>query len=195
MRKIIDFALAGANAAAASPLFRAMLPCTLVCTLIGGPPALADSKSSAEFTLTTCRAAMDNLAKLDAIARKNNWTAKNVENTTALNKFATFRSIWEVMQGEGRFRVVIWINHHEEKRPPDTTVCSVDFLGRNVKWEEFFNLISASVELMFMFESRFPHKRDEMYEVKSDGITKLVLRITSESDGTVTNAILKQEQR
>jgi hypothetical protein len=99
------------------------------------------------------------------------------------------------MQGEDRFRVVIWINHYEEKLPPDTTVCSVDFPGRNVKREEFFKLISASVELMFMFESRLPQQRDETYEVKSDGITKLVLGITSESDGTVTNASLKQEQR
>ena len=33
-----------------------------------------NSKSAAEFTLTTCLAAMDDLAKVEVMARENNWT-------------------------------------------------------------------------------------------------------------------------
>jgi hypothetical protein len=192
MRKIIDLALAGANAAAARPLFRAMLLCTLVCSLIGGSPAIADSKSSAEFTLRTCLAAMDDLAKVEAIARKNNWTAKTPPNSAALRN-VTSRSMWEVMEGEDNFTVTIWTSHiGENLNLPPQNVCWVMFPGNILNREEFFNLISASVELMFISDTRFPQARSELYEVKSDRITKLGLSIMSRSDGTLMSASLQQ---
>jgi hypothetical protein len=77
-------------------------------------------------------------------------------------------------------------------------VCSVKFPGKDVNREEFFNLISASVELMLMSDTKWALTRSEMqlYEVKSDRIakarTKLVLSIMSQSDGTLTSAILQE---
>jgi hypothetical protein len=41
-------------------------------------PALAHSKSAEEFTLTTCLVAMDDLAKVEGMARENNWTNKTL---------------------------------------------------------------------------------------------------------------------
>jgi hypothetical protein len=168
MRKIIDLALAAAATVAASA------------------PAFADSKSSAEFMLTTCLAAMDELAKVEVIAQENNWTTKTPANGAAMSKFVKSVSIWEVMQGEDKFTVAILVTQMGENIPP-RTVCSVLFPSKNVKREEFFNWISASVELTF----RFSRHGGELYELKSDRTNKLMLAIQSQSDGTVTGAVLE----
>ena len=55
MSKFIDLDLATAFALAAST------------------PALADSKSAAEFALKTCLPAMEDVAKVEVMARENNW--------------------------------------------------------------------------------------------------------------------------
>ena len=39
---------------------------------VASRPALADSKSAAEFTLATCLPAMDDLSKVEIMARENN---------------------------------------------------------------------------------------------------------------------------
>ena len=190
MPKVIDSALAGANAAA-GPMFRTMLPCVLICAQIGAAPALADSKSSAEFMLTTCLAAMDDLAKVEAIAGKNNWTVRTSPISAAMSKFVTSKSMWEVTEAEDQFYVMTWMSHIGENLPP-RKVCSVMFRGNNVNREEFFNFVSASVELTFMSDTRFPQTRSETYGVKSDRTTKLMLGITSRSDGILTMAILQE---
>jgi S1-C subfamily serine protease len=46
-----------------------------------------------------------------------------------------------------------------------------------------------------MSDTRFPQRRMESYEVKSDRITKLMLSIMSQSDGTLTGAILQEMLR
>jgi hypothetical protein len=43
--------------------------------LATGVPALADSQSAAEFVLKTCLPAMDDLSKVEVMARENKWTA------------------------------------------------------------------------------------------------------------------------
>ena len=195
MPKIIDLALAGANAAA-SLLLRSVLPYTLVCAQIGVAPALADSKSSAEFTLTTCLAAVDDLAKVEAIARGSNWTAKTSTINPAVSKFMSSLSAWDVIEGENRFTVLTWMSHIGENFPP-MTVCSVTFRN-NVNREEFFNSISASVELVLTVDTRFSQtgRQTQMYDIKSVRIakdrTKLVLSIMSQSDGSLTSAIVQE---
>jgi hypothetical protein len=192
MRKIFDLALARTNAAAASPLFRTMLPCSLVCSLIGGATAFADSKSSAEFTLATCLAAMDDLAKVEVLAKESNWTDRTPANSVAGNKFMKSLSMWEVVQGDDKFNLQIWVN--QIGNLPPINVCAVLFADRNVKREEFLNFISASVELTFNPDASHPQR--ELYEIKIQGrsANRLGLNITisSRSDGTLMSVILSE---
>jgi tetratricopeptide (TPR) repeat protein len=153
-------------------------------------PALADSKSSAEFTLTTCLAAMDDLAKVEVMARENNWTNKTPPISAAISKIANSLSTWEVTQGDDKFTVTIWVDVSGTPRK----VCAAHFPGK-VKREDFLNLISASVELTFMSDTRFPQRRSETYEIKrnrSDRTNKLMLSIMSQSDGTLMNAMVSE---
>jgi hypothetical protein len=147
-----------------------------------------NSKSAAEFTLTTCLAAMDDLAKVEVMARENNWTVKTLPIAATLSKFINSRSRWEVMQGENKFIVTIWVRVSDSP----LKVCEVSFPGKNVKREDFFNSISASVELTFMADTRFPQSRSEAYEIKSDRTNKLMLNIQSQNDGTLRNAIVSE---
>jgi len=153
-------------------------------------PALADSKSSAEFTLTTCLAAMDDLAKVEVMARENNWTNKTPPISAAMSKIANSISTWEVTQGDDKFTVTIWV----DVSGPPRKVCAVHFPGK-VQREDFLNLISASVELTFMSDTRFPQRRSEAYEINSDRTNKLVLNIMSQSEGTLMNAMVSEMWR
>jgi hypothetical protein len=155
------------------------------------PDPEPNSNSAAEFTLTTCLAAMDDLAKVELMARENNWTNKTPPISAALSKFINSQSIWEVMQGESKFIVMIWVN----VSGPPLKVCAASFPGKNVKRDDFFNSISASLELTFMADTRFPQRRSEAYEIKSDRTNKLVLNIMSQSDGTLINAIVQEMRR
>jgi hypothetical protein len=155
--------------------------------LTASVPALADSKSAAEFTLTTCLAAMDDPAKVEVMARENNWTNKTLPIPAALSKFINSKSTWEVMQGDNKFTVTIFVN-----APDSLKVCDVAFPVKNVKREEFFNSISASVALTFMADARFPQRRFEVYEIKSDRTNKLRLNIQSQDDDTVDSAIVAE---
>ena len=176
MRKSLALALAAASALAASA------------------PALADSKSAAAFVLETCLAAMDDLAKVVLVARENNWIAKSSANAAATSKFIKSRSMWEVAKGEDRFTVMIWTMLLGESVTP-LNVCTVMFPGKNVNREEFFNLISASAELTFMSDTRYPQMRGEMYEIKSDRPNKLVLNMMSQTDGTLIRSMIQEMPR
>jgi hypothetical protein len=200
MRKIADLALAGTNVTKAITLFMAMLPCTLVCSMIGGATALADSKSSAEFTLATCLPAMDDLARVEVLAKENNWTDKTPAN--AGGKFIKSLSMWEVMQGEDKFTLQIWVNQLENFSP--LNVCGILFAGMNVKREEFFDFISASVELELKSDTQI-QTRNELYEIKRHGVARerftvgkvsmsvgLYINFLSRSDGTLMGAVLSE---
>jgi tetratricopeptide (TPR) repeat protein len=73
--------------------------------------------------------------------------------------------------------------------------CLVTFPGKNVKRDDFFNLISASVDLTFLSDTRLPQQRGEWYEIKSDRTNKLVLNIMSQSDGTLIAAGVSEMPR
>jgi hypothetical protein len=166
MRKLIDLALAAAFAS--NP----------------AAPALADSKSAAEFALTTCLAATDDPAKVEAIAREHNWTAQSGPKTGIIAD-----SAWELVQGEDRFLVVI----ATITLTPPLNFCSVAFLSKNVNRDEFFNVISASAELTFIRDRTTPRSLAQTYEIKSDRRNQLMLTILSTSDGIVMGLDIMQE--
>jgi hypothetical protein len=151
-----------------------------------------NSKSAADFTLTTCLAAMDDLAKVEVMARDNKWTEGTPPPLPAvMSKFVKSLSGWGVMQGENNFFVMIWVSVSGQPLLPPLKVCSVSF-DKNVKREDFFNSISASVVLTLMTDARLPQKRFEVYEIKSDRPNKLKLGIQSQNEGTVISAMVAE---
>ena len=121
--------------------------------------ALADSKSAAEFALNTCLAAMDDPAKVEAIAREHDWTTVPLE-TLREKARGTMSSLsaWEVMQGEDRFLVSVGTM----MLTSPLNYCSVAFPGKNVASEkkvnrdEFFDVISASAKVTLIRENKSP---------------------------------------
>jgi hypothetical protein len=163
------------------------------------------SKSVAQFTLTTCLAAMDDLAKVEVMARENNWTNKTPPIADALSKYTNSRSMWEVMQGENKLTVMIWVQvltvldkagnvvRLGDPLVPPIKVCAVSFPGKNVKRDDFFNSISASVEVTPVTLQQPPPALQEKlygYEIKSDRTNKLMLIMFmwSQIDGTLNQA-------
>jgi hypothetical protein len=171
MRKTVSMALATALGLAASV------------------PALADSKSAAEFVLKTCLPAMDDLSKVEVMARENNWTPKSLPSFGAPNRFQKSHSMWDVAQGEDRFSVNVWISHLGQK---DYNICFVTFLNNNVSREEFLSFTSASVQLTLIADTSFAliHMRSETYEIESAKM--LLLDILSQPDGNVSMASIQE---
>jgi hypothetical protein len=155
-----------------------------------GAPALADSKSAAQFMLATCLAAMDNVGKVEVMARENNWTPKPLSQSPEANKFRKSRSLWDVAQGEDKFIVNIWINHLADQ---DLNVCFVHFLNANVNRDEFLSFIAASVQLTLFSDTRFAQiqMHSESYEIKSNHPKVLELGIQSRSDGNMMVASMR----
>jgi hypothetical protein len=164
-----------------------------------------NSKSAAEFTLTSCLAAMDDLAKVEVMARENNWTNKTPPISANMSKFTNSLSAWEVMQDENKLTVMIWVQvptmldkagnvvRLGDPPVPPIKICAVSFPGKNVKRDDFFNSISASVELTPVTLQEPPPAMQEKlygYEIKSDRTNKLMLIMFMESqiDGTLNQA-------
>jgi hypothetical protein len=77
MRKITIFAVSGALA------------------LTANTSTLADSKSAAQFLLTTCLPAMDDVSNVEAMAQEGHWTPKPGSPPT---QFRTSNSRWELIK-------------------------------------------------------------------------------------------------
>jgi hypothetical protein len=83
MRKVIGLALAAAFALAASASARS------------DAVAVIDPKSAAEFVLNTCLPAMDDLQKVEVMARENNWFP--LPYVPSNSNHVTSRSRWRVL--------------------------------------------------------------------------------------------------
>jgi hypothetical protein len=145
--------------------------------------ALADSKSAADFLIETCLPAMDNVSKVEAMAREGNWTPKPDLNPPS--QFRTSNSRWEVTKGEEKFSVFVWINHLAQQ---DYNICFVNFLSKNVNREEFLRFVTASLELTLISDTRMVEiqKLNELYRIKSDRSNPIQLGIVSKiADGSV----------
>jgi hypothetical protein len=153
----------------------AFLPAALLCSLIGGAPAFANSTTSAEFTVATCRDAMDDLAKVDAMAQERNWTTAPGDFSSAQNNVFKLRSAWTITQGEDRFVVATGLSQIGGNIGTGN-LCMVMFPGVKVHRDEFFDTMSAAMELKPMANMTLPQGRMEMFEIKSAGPAKLLWR-------------------
>jgi hypothetical protein len=160
--------------------------------LVASTSAFADSKSAAEFLLKTCLPAMDDLSNVEVMARDGNWIPRTPLNGAALSRFMKSNSMWDVAQDEDKFNVNVWISHLGEL---DFNVCFVSFFSKDANRDEFFNILSASLELIFTSDTRFPQMRGETYEIKNDRPKRLVLFIQSQLDGSVTMSSIAEQRR
>jgi hypothetical protein len=161
----------------------------LILSIVCGSPARADSKSAAEFMLKICSEAMDDFAKVTAVARDDLW----VEATVPAIKYQKSRSAWTVTQGDQKFFVSIWVSLiGEELKLPPLKACAMNFPGDDVNRDDFFNFASSSLDLEFAMETKFPQFRTEAYELKSYRPKKIVLSIMWRNNGTVMMAMMQE---
>jgi hypothetical protein len=163
------------------------LSAALLCPLIDAAPALADSTTAAVFTLATCRGAMDDLGKVDAMAQDRNWAVASDDFAAAQNNLVKIRSAWKVTQGEDQFVVATGVSQVAGNIGAGN-LCMVMFPGMKVRRDEFFNALSSAMELKPTGNMTFPQGRLEIFEIKSDGPTKLIAQLMSQNDGNVVMA-------
>jgi hypothetical protein len=136
---------------------------------------------------------MDDFAKVEAAAHANDWIEVTTPLSAPMAKYMKSRSMWTVTQGDEKFQVSIWVSLiGEDSKLPSRKVCAVTFQSKNVKRDEFFSLVSASMDLKLAFETKFPQMRSESYEVKSGRPDKIHFSLTSMNDGTVTMALMQE---
>jgi hypothetical protein len=165
-------------------LLSAFLLTALLCSLIGGAPASANSTTSAEFTVATCRDAMDDLAKVDAMAQERNWTNAPGDFSGAQNNVFKLRSAWTVTQGEDKFVVATGLSQIGGNIGTGN-LCMVMFPGVKVHRDEFFKTMSAAMELKPTANMTLPQGRMEMFEIKSAGPATLIVQMMSLNDGNI----------
>jgi hypothetical protein len=170
-----------------SLLFGAVLPAALLLPLLAGSPALADAMTSAEFALATCRNAVGDLTKVDAMAQEGNWTAAPEAAAGGQAKGFKLRSAWNVTKGDDRFFVMTGTGE-VPGTAGDSTVCMVMFPGMQLQRNPFFGVMSAALELKPQADVTFPQGHMEMFEIKSDGPAKQILQLMSLNDGNVMMA-------
>jgi len=163
-----------------------------VVALSASVPALADSKEAAEFVLKTCLPAMDDLSKVEAMARQGNWFALPPNPAIDRNSIAP-GSGWRA----NKFVVRTWTWIKDGAHDP---TCFVALLGDpTIDRDEFFNAISAAVELKRIPDETDPRSggaqqrlRIETYDIKGDGPSRVQFKMSVLSDGTVSSAMISR---
>jgi hypothetical protein len=158
---------------------------TLLLSLAGTAPALANATTSAEFTVATCRDAVDDLAKVDAIAREKNWTAAPEAAARAQNNSANVKSAWMVEEGDDNFAVATATN---DSGGLAQNICMVMFPGVRIPRDPFFHVMSAAMELKLQAQMTFPQGHVEIFEIKSRGVEKKILQLVVLNDGNIAMA-------
>jgi hypothetical protein len=153
-----------------------------------GAPAFANPTTAAEFTVATCRGAMDDLAKVEAMAEEQHWTTTSEGFAGAQNDRVTLRSAWTVTQGDDKFIVA---TGNSQIGAGTGNVCMVMFPGVKLQRNEFYNVISAAMELKAIGTMTMQQGRMEIFEIKNDGRANLIFQLTSLNDGNVVMAGLE----
>jgi hypothetical protein len=158
-----------------------------------GGSAHADSNAAAEFTLKTCSDAMENFAKVEAAARRGSWVASSQPISEAMSKYMQSRSMWTVPQGDEIYFVSVWESlRGVGQKPSPYKVCTITFRNKTVMRDEFFNLVSAAMDLTFTYETRTPRTRTESYEINCYQLANVNIAIISSLDGTVQSVSMQE---
>jgi hypothetical protein len=164
-----------------------------VLLVLPGSPAHADSKAAAEFTLKTCPDAMENFAKVEASAREGGWVGSSQPISEAMSKYMRNRSMWNVSQGEEIYFVSIWESlRGVGQKPSPYKVCSIVFRNKTVRRDEFFNVVSAAMDLTFAYETRTRNTLTESYEINRYQLANVSIVIVSSLDGVVQSVVMQE---
>jgi hypothetical protein len=170
--------------------------CSALLSVFSSLPAHADSKAAAELTLKTCSDAMEDFAKIEAAARDDGWAASRQPIPEGMTKFMRNRSMWTVSQNGGTYFVQIWesLSGEELKQPP-RRVCAINFRNMTVNRDEFFNQVSAAMDLTFASETRTPQMRTERYEINRYRPNRVHITINATLDGVVRSVLVQEMHR
>jgi hypothetical protein len=153
----------------------------MLALIAASAPSLAESQSAAEFALKTCLSAMDDLGKIEVMARENNWIALPPTPVRPGPRFVEHGPNWKA----NGFFVHTWV-----LLDGNLPNCFVGLHGANVNRDEFFQAISASVELKLpsrvTVKSQLRMEQYEIYEINM-GPTKLELCMVSMADGIMSS--------
>jgi hypothetical protein len=164
-----------------------LLPIAVLWPVLSGSPAFASATTAAQFTIATCRGAMDDLGKVDAIAEEKHWATAPEGATETQNNIVKLRSAWTVNQGDDNF-VVATGQNQIGGNVGTGNVCMVVFTSSKPRRDEFHAAMSAAMELKPVANVTMERGRMEMFEITHDGPAKLILQITSLNDGNVMMA-------
>jgi hypothetical protein len=148
--------------------------------------ALAESKSAAEFALKTCLRAMDDVGKVDVMARENKWFMLP-PNPVANPPLFKSHTHWVA----GRYSVTTWINEKAGNSPH----CLISlFRNEDINLDEFFATLSASLKLEFVSENNTARLRIVTYDVTSTP-GNIQLNMAIQLDGTMFSAAFYKVMR
>jgi hypothetical protein len=144
----------------------------------------ADGRSVADFVLTTCLSAVADPAAIDVMAREKRWVRLPPPPGGPSRAVAGRlpRSRWRV---DGFF-VTMW-TPGDGSGNPDVPACFVGIRpSREVKRDEFFDAISAALDLRPYKDTTSSNFRQETYEII--GTKRKLLFSSSNEDGTMSGA-------
>jgi hypothetical protein len=152
----------------------------LILPSVGATPALADATSAAAFVQETCVAHIDDLSKLDDLAKEKGW--QQIANLGGNVTGAQFNSTgYQAKEGDQSYMLTI-VSIGQGK------ACAVTFKGdQDVKRDEFFNAISAGVELKLVPGMTVARNgaHVDTYEIQSDQPKKKILQLSWGESGNV----------
>lgn len=147
--------------------------------MVAGP---ADGRSVANFVLMTCLSAVADPAAIDVMARENRWVRLPPPPGGPSRAVRGTPPRWRV---DGFF-VTMW-TPGDGSGNPDVPACFVLVRpSRLVKGDEFFDAISASLDLRPYRDTTYSNSRQEMYEIA--GTKRKLLFSSINEDGTIFSA-------
>jgi hypothetical protein len=144
-------------------------------TFATNAPAQADVLTSAVSMLSTCRDAVTDLAKVDAVARDSHWAPEPSPTGGAFKVL----SAWRVSQREGDFIVATGTTLSGTHN-----VCMLAFPQPTVSRDELLKRVAAIMPVKPQSAAAYPPLQTEMFELEG-APTKLRMQIVTR-EGTVT---------
>jgi hypothetical protein len=162
----------------------------LVFPLIASAPASAGVSTTAEFVVTTCRSVMGDVAKADALAKEQDWTAvpQRPVNVNGLKSIST----WTAARGDDKFTITVG-TVSVAGASGDSNSCAVMFPGTKFSRDALFGALSAVLELKPQANMTFPQAHLEVYKIKASGpATQLLLASSANGDVIMIQMIAVQ---
>jgi hypothetical protein len=154
----------------------------IITSAWGDATETVTGNSAVEFVLSTCLPAMDDVTNVEAMAREKNWPQLPTMGYGS-EKYTTPHLRWRA----NGYQVVTWI--FKERNNPSCFVGIGPY--KRVDRNEFFQSISAALQLELTSDKTFTGFRQEMFRIV--GERPLNLLFSSIGDGTVSSVSIYME--